>query len=449
MKHKIIFSTLFFLLHFFHAHSQNITAAGSLATGRYGHEVQKLTNGKILAFGGGTMNGTVTTYYASCELYNETTNTWQATGAMNKPRHLFASVVLPNGQVLAMGGQTTGGGSLKSCEIYNPTTGQWTMTDSMMNGAFFFQAVLMNNGKVLMVAGTSYEIYDPATGQWSVQGNTNFSHSNGDFGDGYALVVLSNNKVYAISTKNSEIYDPATNTWSTNAPTISQHQDDLYAVLLNNNKVLITGDSSLYYRSSLYDVASNSIIASSVQAVDDFTHYELIKTATGNVFTFGPRSFLNLTSNKYARLYNATTNTWHTVGSVNVTYQGSMSYEGVLLNNNKILIVGGYLGTLSGTPTCYLVNTANMGVGIEEVEQNVFEIFPNPSSGEFTLSLKSQTETLVSYAIFNTMGQKIQEANFENGNDLDQHISIGQSGCYTLLLRSKDKVFSKQLIVTK
>jgi len=456
MKHKIIFSSLFFLLHFFHAHSQNITAAGSLATGRYGHEVQKLTNGKILAFGGSTMDGAgVTTYYASAELYNETTNTWQATGAMNKPRYEFASVLLADGKVLAIGGLTGGGDVLNSCEIYNPTTGLWTYTDSMNNDRYQHGATLLSNGKVLVVGGdnggNTYELYDPSTGQWASQGTTNFYHStNSSAGDGFYLLNLANNKVYAISPSNSELYDPTTNTWSTNAPTVPQYSHEVYAVSLNNNKVLIAGDSSGKYRSVLYDVTTNSLVAGSARVVDNFVHYDLIKAANGNVFTFGARSFANMTSSNFARLYNVTDNQWHTAGTISLAYQGAMDYKGVLLNNNKILTVGGYTGTLNGTTACYLVNANNMSVGImEEAEEGAFNIFPNPSSGEFTLSLKSQNEPLVSYTIFNMMGQKIQEANFENGSDLDQHISIAQSGCYTLLIRSKDKVFSKQLIVTK
>ena len=60
----------------------------------------------------------------------QSSGTWMTTGSLNTARVGHTATLLPNGQVLAAGGQGTTG-FLTSAELYNPATSTWTVTGSM------------------------------------------------------------------------------------------------------------------------------------------------------------------------------------------------------------------------------------------------------------------------------------------------------------------------------
>jgi hypothetical protein len=55
-----------------------------------------------------------------CFLYDFSTNAWSTTGSMNGPRVSHTVTVLPNGQVLAAGGEAANITALGSAELYTP-----------------------------------------------------------------------------------------------------------------------------------------------------------------------------------------------------------------------------------------------------------------------------------------------------------------------------------------
>ena len=118
---------------------------------------------------------------ASAELYDPTTATWTATGAMATGRYFHQMVVLPDGTgqearvlswphfcvllprcvcmfiltdvcalqsaVLVAGGLDTIGNPLASAELYDPLTRSWSTIGSMSAARYFHQMVLLANGK--------------------------------------------------------------------------------------------------------------------------------------------------------------------------------------------------------------------------------------------------------------------------------------------------------------
>src|ERR1035437_379106 len=75
--------------------------------------------------------------------------TWANTGSMNTTRTAHSATLLPNGQVLVAGGESSTGG-LTSAELYNPVTGKWTFTGSMATRRYAHTAVLLPSGEVLV-----------------------------------------------------------------------------------------------------------------------------------------------------------------------------------------------------------------------------------------------------------------------------------------------------------
>src|SRR5690348_15653197 len=96
-----------------------------MLTGRTLFTSTLLSNGKVLV-AGGSVGGTPTN---SAGLYDPRTGNWTATGSLNTPRYGHKAVLLPNGEVLALGGYDTD--YLASAELYDPQTGVWTPTGSM------------------------------------------------------------------------------------------------------------------------------------------------------------------------------------------------------------------------------------------------------------------------------------------------------------------------------
>ena len=135
----------------------------SSARGRF-RSFSLLPNGKVLAAGGDN-NGA---FLATSELYDPTTRTWSATGSLVTARYAGATL-LPNGQVLAAGGgiPTT----LASAELYDPASGTWSATGSLAT-ARFPPLTLLPNGEVLASGGldanftsvTNAELYDIGLG---------------------------------------------------------------------------------------------------------------------------------------------------------------------------------------------------------------------------------------------------------------------------------------------
>jgi len=68
---------------------------GSMTTARVYHTATLLPNGQVLVVGG---------YVSSTELYDPATRTWTATSAMTTARTKHTATLLPNDQVLVTGG---------------------------------------------------------------------------------------------------------------------------------------------------------------------------------------------------------------------------------------------------------------------------------------------------------------------------------------------------------
>ena len=92
--------------------------AGSMATARAEHTATLLPNGKVLVAGGVADNNEAVAL-ASAELYDPSTGTWSATGAMTTPRSQHTATLLANGKVLVTGGLLTDGVT-SSAVLYDP-----------------------------------------------------------------------------------------------------------------------------------------------------------------------------------------------------------------------------------------------------------------------------------------------------------------------------------------
>jgi hypothetical protein len=127
---------------------------------------------KVLAAGGThTQNAGGATNTAEIIDFTQSKPEWAYTGAMTYPRYNHNLVLLADGTVLAVGGNTEGiyNDPVEQAELYSPATGKWTvMASQQANRAHHSVAVLLPNGTVLSAgsdSGTSLdetvEIFSP------------------------------------------------------------------------------------------------------------------------------------------------------------------------------------------------------------------------------------------------------------------------------------------------
>src|SRR5581483_1627283 len=172
-----------------------------------------LQNGKVLVSGGDL--GGLAVIIGNAQVFDPSTNSWQAAPPMKAPRMGHSGTLLPNGKVLIAGGMRYISPNmviLKTAELYDPIANTFTATTPMVTARQAHTATLLPNGKILVVGGLYY--YLPRLG-------------------------------YLVCTASAEIYDPNTVTWSS-AGNMSVPRCGHTATLLPNGKVLIAG--GLNYR---------------------------------------------------------------------------------------------------------------------------------------------------------------------------------------------------------
>ena len=118
-----------------------------------------LTNGDVLFAGGEPLGRS-----ADADLYNPATHTFVRTADMTSRRVWHTLSSLPDGTVLAAGGETDScsanacffAGSVATAELYNPSAGAFVSTGNMAIARGSHTATLLGDGRVLIAGGTSY-----------------------------------------------------------------------------------------------------------------------------------------------------------------------------------------------------------------------------------------------------------------------------------------------------
>ncbi len=195
---------------------------GQLNFPRYDHHAIRLNGGKVLVFGGRTLEQGKAKPVFFSEVYNPTTKSFRVVGPIEKYMDNFSSkegvVLLKDGKVLITGGleglvdEELGifisgkRQASKSAFLYDPDTETFTKLSDMAIGRAKHESVLLPDGKVLLVGGInlrqegiqeiltaldSIEIYNPKTQKFSLlKAKMKYPRA------GHKAVLMSKNKVY-------------------------------------------------------------------------------------------------------------------------------------------------------------------------------------------------------------------------------------------------------------
>ncbi len=325
------------------ATSGTFSSAGSMTNARNGASATLLPNAQVLVVGGATSG----TFPAQAESYDASTGTFTATGSLPALFVCGTPAPLPNGQVLLMGCS-----SPDAAEAYDPTTGIFTVLSNRLAVGEGPAVTLLGNGQVLIVGpnpqGTAgaAEQFDPVAGTFTQVGSPprTFGEATSTLlADGRVLLAggidITDSGVFSVS--DAVIYDPATHTFGTE---VQMHvpRDEATATLLPNGKVLIAGGDTSgelpVASAELYDPKDNFSPFTFTGSLSD-SRAEATATLlpNGKVLIAGggdANGFLVTT----AELYDPATGIFSATGSL---LNGREFATAILLPNGKVLIVGG------------------------------------------------------------------------------------------------------------
>ena len=162
------------------------TEVPSLPAQRNGHTAVVLNDGHVLVAGGIDARGYTTG--GDAFLYDPKANNWTTTAPMVTRRAYAGSVQLKDGHVLVAGGIAADGSpvwhTIANAEIYDPASNIWSKTDALSEARFAYALIMLPNGQVLAVGGTrdhdsnwnagsfvsEVEVYDPNANEWQTVG---------------------------------------------------------------------------------------------------------------------------------------------------------------------------------------------------------------------------------------------------------------------------------------
>jgi len=143
--------------------SGSIESIGSMTALREGHTSTLLSDGNVLIAGGLVIfENDAPQWHGSAEIYNPSSETFSATGAMTDSRFGHTATLLPNGEVLVAGGansttEVDNGGAIPWVDLYDPGDGTFTRTGSLKVPRAAHRSVFLGNGLTLAVGGNDSE----------------------------------------------------------------------------------------------------------------------------------------------------------------------------------------------------------------------------------------------------------------------------------------------------
>jgi hypothetical protein len=227
----------------------------SLTYKRVGHTATLLKDGTVLVAGGDTAMGTT----ATAEVIDLTIRASSLTTSMSFSRSAHAAVLLPSGNVLVTGGTDWVSGTWYQAEMYDPAQHKWLPAGSMAKSRVSFTLQTLPDGSVLAIGGDSgatSEKYNPGSNSWSGLANMKSKRysSSSVVLDGGKILVAGGN-IDGTPTKSAETYDPAANAWSL-ADEMAEQRSSFSLIKLSNGLIMAAGSYSSLGTTASVDVYS-------------------------------------------------------------------------------------------------------------------------------------------------------------------------------------------------
>ena len=332
-------------------------------------------DGRVLFVGGGSSAAKNTV-----DIY---TNGALAAGtALNTARQQPGVVVLADGSVLAVGGNTGGsaGTALSSIERWDSATGAWTaLTSSLSKARAKVPLARMSDGRIFAVGGevssasfaTEIELIDPSQNfaVWTAGTMTTArsGHVGAPLPDG--RILIAGGATGTSSGTSTEIFTPgATGTTGTIAagPAMANAHSGTNASVLTTGAIMIaggcTGGASCAGTSALCDVytpvtGQAGTFASVASLGTASAAHAMILLPTGRILVAGGYDGTGALTR--VEIYDPATNTWTVAASLNESrYDAGIA----ITSDGKVLIAGGRTGSISTATFLYSAEMFDPGL---------------------------------------------------------------------------------------
>ncbi|MCB0761427.1 MAG: zinc-dependent metalloprotease [Flavobacteriales bacterium] len=131
-----------------------------------------------------------------------------------------------------------------------------------------------------------------------------------------------------------------------------------------------------------------------------------------------------------------------------ISFNGNIQL-GIFSNNEEVVVLVSSL-TLDGCLVSSQPLTADCSIGIEEINEASFNMFPNPSTGEITL-ITNHLSGMVSLDVIDELGKLVhaEQLVVTNGQAQPLNLNALSDGVYFVRMTSNENVIVKQLIINK
>jgi hypothetical protein len=106
--------------------------------------------------------------------------------------------------------------------------------------------------------------------------------------------------------------------------------------------------------------------------------------------------------------------------------------------------------TLSGCTSPASPGSTIAGVGLDELTQGTFNLYPNPSNGVFTFSFDADVNESYTVEVYDEMGKVVFTDKFNQvSGTFQKEINLGKvaTGIYTVSLKGKNAEVNRKLVI--
>jgi serine/threonine protein kinase/N-acetylneuraminic acid mutarotase len=318
-----------------------VVPGSDLRQGRYDHSAVLLPDGQILLIGGTRGEDG---YVESAELYDPVRRRSGSAPAPQQSHTDDATFLLADGRVVVVGAF--------SMERYDPRTRTWQTLAAPRKWRLYEAAAALPSGQILVAGGVltddfgkssaHAELYDPATNTWREVAPMSYprdSHTATALPDGRVLVTGGIDREAEKALDSAEIYDPATNTWRT-TDTMEFPQGLHSAALLPDGRVMIAGGVAApmqpRFGAQIYDPATDQWRMAGVLD-DEHLNGTITPLADGRVVAIGGRT-VNGEAIASIEIYAPSTSSWVRLTTLKTP---RANHTATLLPDGRILVIGG------------------------------------------------------------------------------------------------------------
>ncbi|MDD2804040.1 MAG: kelch repeat-containing protein [Elusimicrobiales bacterium] len=290
-----------------------LSTVTGLVNGRSQHTATLLKNGNVLLAGGVNGYGPM----RQAEVYNYQNRSFSAANPLNKPRYAHTATLLRDGNVLVAGG-SDGVDATGTCELYNGTN--WAYTQGMNYPRANHRTVLLPNGKLMATGGEFRSVaqaipmgFDPDYRGWSEQGQmTSRSH--------HTSVMTKDNKIMNIGGWSGGAYLAST-----------EYADFNFYPDMNGLDAETTRQALISTGTVFFDRAANVTLQSGTSNFHGITEASGGGAGPMNSSYANPRVYMQQIDNQSGFMIDLSTRIYSTYGGLNTAWERTVSSITILM----------------------------------------------------------------------------------------------------------------------